>query len=311
MMMLSNWAQPYMQFKCSKAGDFFSSWGGAVRRPAVDLPSPTKLEPVRVGDAPPGGSKAVQQGADSFPGQGHLSGSKGPGDAPHAPDTPELAEYKAKQQKEWQASQDAKARDKLFEQPTQGQVDGKGVEPFSAKRLEEESASVKAAVEKAAPARNGTLLRAAVIAAPFSVLGLVVAGTVNAFLKPIIDPPASGNVTKQDFQDTRVVEAVQKSVATAVNAWSDTKGLAHPAPSELSWALKSNEERMDVLEEMMDILEKNLAIDAKAMGIDVSFASTGEPKDDIASRALAINSRLAVITELFAKMKDKIKPDAV
>lgn len=308
----------------SKIGNFLS--GGFFK--SIETPSPPKIKSPKldipsVGSSGAGPSRVhkqfdqdfIDKKVAAFDGQMPGGGQRPLGEAPNvdtlgAPDTPaapDLTQYQEAHRKAWQAQKDRRARDKLFAQPTAGRVDGKNVEPFSSKRLEEASDSLTKAVKKADPPRNSALVRTAVIAAPFSALGLVSAGTVNAFLKPLIDPPSADGVTKEDLKETRILETIQKHVSTVANTWSDTKGRVHPAPDELTWVLKSNEERMDVLEKMINFLETSLASDAKALGIDVSFADTGAPKNDIESRALALNSRLAVITDLFEQMSSKIE----
>ena len=306
----------------SKVGDFFS--GGFTRTAEVPSGSTRIVDAPKVGDAPSGRPAPEHQGfnqghvdskVEGFEAPGHMSGTRQPGDAPDAnnPQSPQLDSYKVEQQKKWQAQQDAKSRDKLFAQEQPGRVDGKEVEPFSSKALSDESASLSAAakakVEKAAPARNGTLVRTAAIAAPFSFLALATAGTVNAFVKKAIDGPESTDgLTKQDAQNARIVEQSQKDVFTAANALNDLKGDAHIAP-DLSWATKDDDARMDALEEIVDIVEKQLTIEAKKLGIPFSAASTGPQKEDIEGRALAIESRLAAITALFRSISSKLKAE--
>ncbi|MGR3888559.1 hypothetical protein [Pseudomonas sp. 1152_12] len=255
---------------------------------------------------------AVDSRVGSFSGPGHASGTRSPQDAHDA--APELADYKAKHQKEWQARKDADARDKLFGQSTPGRVDGEDVQPFSSQRLSNESESLtsaaKAKADKAPPARNNTLLRTAAIAVPFTTVGLVVAGAINAYTKTLIDPtPAPDALTKEDVKADRLVEQIRLDVFKVANVWNALNGYRDFAPDS-SWAMKDNDERMDFLEEMLDISEKLLSVDAQKMLISVSYAVTGAPKDDVESRALAINSRLAVFIGLFRSMSAKLRTDA-
>ncbi|MFL1493433.1 hypothetical protein ACMSI6_08545 [Pseudomonas antarctica] len=254
----------------------------------------------------------VDSRVGSFPGQGHASGTRSPEDAHVA--APELADYKAKHQKEWQARKDADARDKLFGQSTPGRVDGEEVQPFSSQRLSSESesltSSAKAKVDKAAPARNVTLLRTAAIALPFSAMGLIIAGAVNAYTKTLIDPtPVPEALTKEEVKADRLVEQIKLDVFKVANVWNALNGYKDVAPG-VDWVMKDNDERMDFLEEMLDISENLLSVDARKMLISVSYASTGAPKEDIESRALAINSRLAVLIGLFRSMSAKLRADA-
>jgi hypothetical protein len=321
-MIFSNATSRAMTF--SKIGEFFSSgWSRNTPPPPVpkgaDVPSSRGGSNSSSSSAPdsPKTTESFDQGyintqvhGTNTP--GYVTGTRPPGDSADAGNV-DLKRYQEAQQKKWQAQKDADARDKLFGQPTPGRVDGKEVEPFSSEKLSEESASLsssaKAKSEKAAPARNSTLLRTAAIALPFSALGLTVAGTVNSVLKPYLDPSASSGLTKQDLKDNQIVEQSQKDVFTAANALNDLKGDARVAPG-LNWALKDNAERMDTLEDMMDIVEEEMGNEAKKLGIDFTPASTGAPKDDIESRAKAINSRLAVITALFRSVRAKLDATA-
>lgn len=286
-----------------KAGDTPSSKGGSNSSlsSAPDSPKPPESFDQRYVD-----SQVNDAGKP-----GHVAGTRQPGDSPDADaaNSPEIKQYREEQQKKWQQKKDAEARDKLFGQPAPGRVDGNDVEPFSSDKLSSESASLtssaKARAEKAAPARNTSLLRTAAIALPFSALGLIIAGTVNAVLKPFLDPTASSGITKEDIRNNQIVEQSQKDVFTAANALNDLKGDARVAPG-LDWALKSNDERMDTLEDMMDIVEREMGVEAEKLGIPVTFASTGASTDDVESRAKAINSRLAVITMLFRSVRAKL-----
>lgn len=303
----------------SKIGDFFS--GGFTRTPEIPSGSTRTVDAPKVGDAPSGRPAPEHKGFDQahvdskvegFEAPGHTSGTRQPGDTPDAnnPQSPQLDSYKAEQQKKWQSQQDAKSRDKLFAQEQPGRVDGKEVEPFSSKALSDEAASlsdaVKAKPEKAAPARNGSLLRGAVIGVPFASLTFVAGGTANTLIKNAIDGPASTDgLTKQDIKNARIVEQSQKDVFTAANALNDLQGNAHIAPN-LSWATKDDDARMDFLEEIVDIVEGQLTVEAKKLGIPFSAASTGPQKDDIEGRALAIESRLAAVTALFRNISSKL-----
>lgn len=219
-----------------------------------------------------------------------------------------------KVRKERQVKKDAQARDKLFGSSKPGKVDGKEVEPFSSRSLSEDSSFLVAAdaakKKKADPARNSTLLRTAVIAAPFSALGLVVAGTVNAYVKTKIDPaPTATGVTEQHIKNGRIVDQTEKDVFVAANALNDLRGDAQVAP-DLKWAMKSDEERMDTLEEMTDYIEEQIGLEAQKLGVQFSAPATGAPGDDIERRAVAINSRLAFINGLFRSMTSKLTVSA-
>lgn len=219
-----------------------------------------------------------------------------------------------KVRKDMQIKKDAQARDKLFGSSKSGKVDGKEVEPFSSRRLSEDSSSLGTAdaakKKKADPARNSTLLRTAVIAAPFSALGLVTAGTVNAYVKTKIDPtPTATGVTEQHVKNGRLVDQTQKDVFVAANALNDLRGDAQVAP-DLKWAMKSDEERMDTLEDMTDYIEEQVGLEAQKLGIQFSAAATGAPGDDMESRAVAINSRLAFVSGLFRGMTSKLTVSA-
>lgn len=304
----------------SKIGDLFS--GGFTRPRELPSGSIRGFDAPKVGDTPSGKPAPEHQGFDQgyvdakvkgFDAQGHASGTRQPGDAldGNNPQSSKLDSYKTEQQKKWQAAQDAKSRDKLFAQEQPGRVDGIEVESFSSKALSDEAAAlsdaVKAKADKAAPARNSSLVRTAAIGAPFSVLALAVAGTINAYVKKAIDGPASTDgLTKQDIKSAQIVEQSQKDVSTAANTLNDLQGYAHVAP-DLSWATKDDDARMDLLEETVDIVEQQLTIEAKKSGIPFSVASTGPQRDDIEGRALAIESRLAVITALFGSMSSKLR----
>ncbi|MGY4639955.1 hypothetical protein ACVWVP_003903 [Pseudomonas sp. TE24901] len=310
----------------SRIGEFFS--GAWNRNSPPSVPKDVSAPHTRGGQSSSSSSGyGSQKSAESFDqkyvdsqvnganGAGHTTGTRQPGDSTNtdAPGSDGLKKYQEAQQKKWQAQKDAEARDRLFGQPTPGRVDGKDVEPFSSEKLSDEatslSSSVKSKVDKAAPVRNSSLLRTAAIALPFSALGLIIAGTVNAVLKPYVDASASSGLTKQDVKDNQIVEQSQKDVFTAANALNDLKRNAKVAPG-LDWALKSNDERMDTLEDMMDIIERDMGGEAKNLGIPFTLASTGAPRDDIESRAKAINSRLAVITTLFRSVGAKLDANA-
>lgn len=310
----------------SKIGEFFS--GGVNRGGTPSVPRGIDAPSSRGGSGSSSSSgsnspkspesfdqKYVDSQVRPAHGSGHTTGTKQPGDSTDVDTTgnPDLKNYQAEQQKKWQAQKDAEARDKLFGQPTQGRVDGKEVEPFSSEKLSDEATSLtssaKAKADKAAPARNTTLFRTAVIALPFSALGLTVAGTANTLLKPLLDPSASSGLTKQDLKEYQIVEQSQKDVFAAANAMNALKGDA-PVEPGLNWALKSNDERMDTLEDMMKIVEKGMKAEAEKLDIPFTLASTGAVGDDIESRAKAINSRLAVMTALFRSVRAKLDATA-
>ncbi|PRA23808.1 hypothetical protein [Pseudomonas poae] len=249
-----------------------------------------------------------------FDGPGQPSGSRQSGSAPDsiAPDSAGLAEYRAAQQKKWQAQQDAAARDKLFGQPTSGRVDGKDVDPFSSKTLEENAQALVDA-ENAHKARASVLKRkdiakvAAItvaITAPLTVVGAVVSGTVNEALKPLINP-SELPATAQSVEDGRLVDHIQKNVFLLTNTLADLRLEPHVAPS-LKWVAQTNDERMDSLEDMLDYVEPEFAKEALQRGIAFEPASTGEQHDDIKGRAIAVESRMAALTALMGKMTSKL-----
>ncbi|UII70911.1 hypothetical protein LVW35_25255 [Pseudomonas sp. HN11] len=309
----------YHRVKMSKIGDLFS---GRIRPGSADsfqcAGGSTRALPNSSGSSRGGGSvpdksfdqKFVDSKAKGFDSQGHTTGVRSPGDDPSTSSnrSPELDQYRTEQQKKWQLEQDNKTRDKLFGQKSSGEVGGEGVKEFSSEKLSQEAASAssaKAKVDKAAPARNTSLLRTAAIAMPFSALGLVIAGTVNAFTKTLIDPAQPTGLSAKDLRDTQIVQQSQNDVFVAANALNDLNGHAHVAP-DLKWAMQSNDERMDTLEEMVDIVEKQLGAKAKELGIPFTLASTGASADDVPNRALSINSRLAVITGLLRSIASEL-----
>ncbi|KAF2409711.1 hypothetical protein SAMN04490179_1499 [Pseudomonas antarctica] len=141
-------------------------------------------------------------------------------------------------------------------------------------------------------------------------MGLIIAGAVNAYTKTLIDPtPVPEALTKEEVKADRLVEQIKLDVFKVANVWNALNGYKDVAPG-VDWVMKDNDERMDFLEEMLDISENLLSVDARKMLISVSYASTGAPKEDIESRALAINSRLAVLIGLFRSMSAKLRADA-
>ncbi|WP_124526367.1 hypothetical protein [Pseudomonas sp. KBW05] len=310
----------------SKIGEFFG--GGINRGGTPSAPRDVSAPSSRGGSGSSSSSgssspkspesfdqKYVDSQVHPAGGSGHTTGTKQPGDSTDV-DTagnPDLKKYQKEQQKKWQATKDAEARDKLFGQPTPGRVDGKEVESFSSGTLSDEAASLtssaKARAEKAAPARNTSLLRTAAIALPFSALGLIVAGTANTLLKPLLDPSASSGLTKEELKEYQIVEQSQKDVFAASNAMNALKGDA-PVEPGLNWVLKSNDERMDTLEDMMKIIETGMKAEAEKLNIPFTLASTGAVGDDIESRAKAINSRLAVMTALFSSVRARLDATA-
>ena len=316
-MMFSNAAARPVVF--SKVGDFFS--GGFTR---TDTPSS-----VRTVEAPkvesPGGSKPADGSNNNFDqgfvdkkvgfdGPGQAMGHRQPGDAPdtEAPVTPEVAQHRKANRKKWQAQKDAGARDKLFDQPTAGRVDGKEVEPFSQSSLEESAEAVvkaKAAkADRALPLEMRNIAKVAGITAaitvPLTVGGTFAANIALEFLKPKINP-AKTPATEQHVMESRLVDDAQRGVFLLANTLGALRSEAGVKPS-VEWLAKTNEERMDYLDEMLDYLEVEFAREANALGIQSHTPSTGAQEDDIKSRAIGMESRMAYLTELMRAIEAKL-----
>jgi len=322
-MMFSNSISRPLAF--SKIGDLFSS--GFTRVDISGVPSGStrvidgpKLEGGS-GSKPGAGNQAYDQHlvdahVNGFSAPGHASGTRTPGESPDTPDTPEMADYHAKHQKEWQVQKDAGMRDKLFAQPTPGRVEGQEVEPFSARGLEENAAELvqasSAKADRALPLQRKDIAKVAsitaVVTVPLSTVGVVASGAILEVVKPLISSTKTA-ATEQSVQDGRLVDHSQKSVFLLANTLADLRSEPHVQPG-LEWVAKTNEERMDYLEEMLDYIEPAFANEAQKLGISFQAASTGAEKDDIKSRALGLESRMAALTALMGAMKVKHRDNA-
>lgn len=304
----------------SKIGDVFS--GGWTRTPT---PPPikgfelTKIE-VQAGPKSAGSSKHdfdqdfVDKKVSGFEGPGHVSGKRQPGDTPDAdtPDSPEITQYREANRKKWQAEQDAKARDKLFDQPTPGRVDGREAEPFSQSGLEDNAeVVVKAKTAKAnralpLEARNiaKTAAITTAITAPITATATLAANVVLERLKPKINP-AQTPATEQHVMESRLVDNAQRNVFLLANTLGSLRSEEGVKPS-VEWLAKTNDERMDYLDEMLDYLEKEFAVEANSRGIQTQPPSIGAQEEDIKSRATGMESRMAYINGLLSAIKPKV-----
>lgn len=308
-MMFSNAAARPVVF--SKIGEFFS--GGFTR---TETPSS-----IKVGEAPkvegPGGSKPADSSNNDFDqgfvdkkvgfdGPGQATGHRQTGDAPdtEAPVTPEVAQHREANRKKWQAQKDAGARDKLFDQPTAGRVDGKEVEPFSQSKLEESAEAVLnskvAKADRALPLERRNIAKVAVITAaitvPLTVVGTFAANVALEFLKPKINP-AQKPATEQHVMESRLADECQRRVFLLANTLGSLRSEKGVEPS-IEWLAKTNDERMDYLDEMLDHLEGEFEKEAKPLGIEVEAPTLGAQKEDIKSRAIGMESRMAYVTKL-------------
>lgn len=315
-MMFSNAAARPVVF--SKIGEFFS--GGFTR---TETPSS-----IKVGEAPkvegPGGSKPADGSNNDFDqgfvdkkvgfdGPGQATGHRQTGNAPdtEAPVTPEVAQYREANRKKWQAQKDAGSRDKLFAQPTAGRVDGKEVEPFSQSKLEESAQAVvnaKAAkADRALPLERRNIVKVAAITAaitvPLTVAGTFAANVLLEFLKPKINP-AQKPATEQHVIESRLVDESQRGVFLLANTLGSLRTEYGVTPS-IEWLAKTNEERMDYLDEILDFLEVEFAKEAEKLKIKVEAPKPGAQEDDIKSRAIGMESRMAYITELMKAITAK------
>ncbi|WP_395610392.1 hypothetical protein [Pseudomonas sp. B22129] len=257
--------------------------------------------------------KPVDSKPTGFDAPGHASGTKQPGDVAEAgtPESLEIKAYKEAQQKKWQAEKDAQARDKLFNQPTTGRVDGKEVDSFSVSALEE-SAEALVKAEKANPLRRKDILKTAGITAavtvPFTFAAIVGGATVNELLKPYLNPlPVAA--TEQSVMEGRLVGHTMQRVFLLANTLADLRSEPHVGPS-VAWMANTNDERMDNLEEMLGFIETAFRDDAKKVGISFEPPSTGKSEDDITLRATAMESRMAALTALMGAMKEKLTATA-
>ncbi|MDY4302446.1 hypothetical protein SO486_20975 [Pseudomonas salmasensis] len=305
--------------KCSRIGEVIGGiLGGGFRD---NLPSPTRLDspsfvsPTR-GSVDTGHQRFDQGFVDGkvngFDGPGHVSGTRQPGDvaASNTGQTPEMAAYVENQRKAWQAARDAKIRDQLFSQPSPGRVNGQDVEPFSSRTLEENAKAAVKAKETALAPSNTTLLKTAAITTAISVpvtsIGMVVVGSANEALKPLINPvPAP--VTQESIEEGRLVDHVQNATFLLVNTLSKLRG-EQPVGPDLKWILQTREERLDSLEAMVGYVERELGKEARNRKIDFQPASTGPEKDDIKERVIDLESRMAALSALLRAISTTAAP---
>lgn len=298
----------------SKFGDFFS--GGWTR--VVDVPPPPRAVEVsrvtgesgvhsgRGADA--SGHTPVDSRVNGFDTPGHASGTRAPGEAGEigGAESPALNAYREAQQKKWQLEKDAQARDKLFDQPRAGRVDGKEVESFSASALEE-SAEALVKAERANPMRRKDIFKTAAITAGITVALTLVAtvgsGTINELLKPYLNPQPVA-ATEQGVMDGQLVGQAMQRVFLLANTLADLRSEPHVGPS-VAWMANTHDERMDHLEEMLGYIEVEFAKEAVKSGIPFQMASTGKQEDDIKSRATAMELKMAALTALMGAMKAK------
>lgn len=304
----------YRAIKCSKIGEVI---GGLLRGGSREnLPSPTRVDAPSIASTTRGsvdtGHQRFDQGfvdakVSGFDGPGHASGTRQPGDVANSGtgQTPEMAAYVEKQRKAWQAARDAQIRDQLFGQPSPGRVNGQDVEPFSARVLEENAEAAVKAKETALPPTNKTLLKTAAITTAISVpvtsIGMVVVGSVNEALKPLINPTPAP-VTQESIEEGRLVDYAQNSVFLLVNTLSKLREEQLVGPN-LKWVMQTREERLDSLEAMIGYVERELGKEAKAQKIDFQPASTGPEKDDIKERVIDLESRMAALSALLGVIK--------
>jgi hypothetical protein len=303
----------------TRISSIFSDATGTLKR--ADSPPPSKALATAGSSAsssPPSTSsrafdqRAVDKNVESFGTKGQASGQKTSTDTADTAIDPQLAEYKAKQQREWQARQDASVRDKLFDQPVSGRVNGAEVEHFSSKKLQDHSeALVKAdaEVKTAQPPfsfKNAykTALVNGSVTLPVTIIAFVTINILNQGTKNLINPESPG-ATEQSLAEGRLVEQSQRDVFQALNTLGTLRGAPLVKPS-LQWLAQTNDERLDSLEEMVDHVEQEIGALAKELDIPFQLASTGAPEDDIESRVLGIDSRLAVLSALFLEMKNKL-----
>lgn len=311
----------YRTIKCSKIGEVI---GGLLRGGSREnLPSPTRVDAPSIASTTRGsvntGHQRFDQGfvdakVSGFDGPGHASGTRPPGDVANAGtgQTPEMAAYVEKQRKAWQAARDAKIRDQLFSQPSPGRVNGQDVEPFSARTLEENAKAAVKAKETALAPSNTTLLKTAAITTAISVpvtsIGMVVVGSSNEALKPLINPvPAP--VTQESIEEGRLVDHVQNATFLLVNTLSKLRG-EQPVGPDLKWILQTREGRLDSLEAMVGYVERELGKEARNRKIDFQPASTGPEKDDIKERVIDLESRMAALSALLGTINITPVPES-
>lgn len=298
----------------SRVGDFLS--GGWTR--GGDSPPPYKtVDTTTMDDV--SGSKTdtsnerfdqnfVDTNTKPFDGQGHVSGTRQPGDAGDANthESPVWDEYKQAHQQKWQRQKDAEARDKLLGKQTAGPVNAKDVEPFSSRVLEENADALATAKgvkgERTPPLKIKDMAKVAgittAITVPLTVVLTFGANIVLEVVKPLVNPPATP-ATEQSVREGRQVDHVQKSVFLLAHSLAVLRSEPFPGPS-VEWMSKTNEERMDYLERILDYLEPEFVTEASQRGIEFQAVSTGEPPDDIKSRTKSLESRMAALSTLLA-----------
>ncbi|UOB23487.1 hypothetical protein MRY17_22745 [Pseudomonas orientalis] len=315
-----NHKKAYRTITCSKIGEVI---GGLLRGASREsMPSPTRVDAPNLAGTTRGGVETGHQKFDQgfvdakvngFDGPGHASGTRQAGDAASgAGQTPEMAAYVEKQRKAWQASRDAHIRDQLFGQPSSGRVNQQDVEPFSARTLEENAKTAVKAIETALPPTNRTLLKTAAITTAISVpvtsIGMVVVGSVNEALKPLINP-APAPVTPESIEEGRLVEYAQNATFLLVNTLSKLRG-EQPVGPNLQWVMQTRDERLDSLEAMIGYVERELGKEAKVRKIDFQPASTGPEKDDIKARVIDLESRMAALSALLGAISITPAPES-
>ena len=317
-MMLSSSTQIHQRKKCAGIGSAVASMSDGIR---IDISPPSRpFEGTRFGDTPGGVRTStadrpfdqafVDSHVAAFAGPGHTTGVRLPGEASpgNAHPTPEMVEYQAHHQKEWQARKDAEARDKLFGQPTPGRVDGQDVEPFSSANLEKNADELVKAKETALPPTTKTLLKTAAITTaismPFNTMGLFIAGSVNEALKPVINPPPV-YASAQGVEEDRIVDHIQRDVFKIVNTLGALRN-EEPVPISVKWLALDNDDRLDALGAMLDFAESEFAKEARKYDISFQPTFTGAEEEDVKPRALALEARMAPLIKLMGSLKSKI-----
>lgn len=210
--------------------------------------------------------------------------------------------------KKMQANRDAESVKKLFGESASGEVNGRSGGSFSSETFEASAENVVVAAAKAPAAAVPavkTLLKTALVTGGVTGLIGVVSGSATEYLKPVLNPGATA-ATKKSIEEGKVVDQTQKDVFLAVNTLAKLRN-EDGINTDLKWAMKSNDERMESLENMLDILEEQYEAEAQKHGIPFQLASIGMPGEDIASRSAAIESRLAPIGTLFDEIAVKLK----
>ncbi|MCF5052201.1 hypothetical protein GIW50_19430 [Pseudomonas syringae] len=260
--------------------------------------------------------KTIDKKIEHFNTKGQSSAPKTSTDTANTAVDPQLNEYKAKHQLEWQARKDATVRDTLFKQPVSGRVRGAEVEPFSSSKLQDNAEALVKADAKVKDAatpfsfKNAykTALVNSSVTVPFTITAFVTINILNQGTNNLINP-TSPAATEQSLAEGRLVEQSQRDVFQVVNTLGTLRGEPPVKPS-LQWLAQTNDERLDTLEEMVDHVEQQIGTLAQKLEIPFQLASTGAPEDDIKSRTLGIDSRLAVLSALFLEMKNKLETSA-